>query len=86
LKFSVEFWSKESENDHSQKGAKHAAKSKRSPSINKTANSKLEIRNSKQSQMVKTQKVPNELVSDFGFCFAGRDKFVEVVSVEHLKT
>jgi len=32
---------------------------------NKTANSKLEIRNSKQFQMVKIHKVPNKPVWDF---------------------
>ena len=35
------------------------------PSINKIANPKLEIRNSKQFQMIKNQKVPNKPVSDF---------------------
>ena len=35
------------------------------PSMNETANSKLETRNSKQFQMVKNQKVPNKPVSDF---------------------
>jgi hypothetical protein len=30
-------------------------------------NSKLEIRNSKQIQMIKSNKIPNRLVSDFGF-------------------
>jgi hypothetical protein len=35
------------------------------PSINKITNSKLEIRNSKQFQMVKNQKVPNESILDF---------------------
>ena len=36
----------------------------RMPRINTIANSKLEIRNSKQFQMVKNQKVPNNPVSD----------------------
>jgi hypothetical protein len=35
------------------------------PSTNKIRNSKLEIRNSKQFQMIKNQKVPNEPVLDF---------------------
>jgi len=30
-------------------------------------NSKLEIRNSKQIQMIKKQKIPNKLISDFNF-------------------
>ncbi len=37
----------------------------RTPSVNKITNSKLEIRNSKQIQMIKKQKILNNLVSDF---------------------
>jgi len=39
-------------------------KTQSAPRINKITNSKLEIRNSKQIQMVKNQKVPNKRVSD----------------------
>jgi hypothetical protein len=57
LKFSVKDWLIEAEGDASPKAC--------TPSINKNANSKLEIRNSKQFQMVKNQKLPNKPVSDF---------------------
>ncbi len=30
-------------------------------------NSKFEIRNPKQTQMIKKQKIPNKLISDFNF-------------------
>jgi hypothetical protein len=33
-------------------------------------NSKLETRNAKQIQMIKKQKIPNQLVSDFSFCIS----------------
>ena len=46
--------------------AKHAlSKVEGAVSIHIIANSKLEIRNSKQFQMIKNQKVPNKPVSDF---------------------
>ncbi len=37
------------------------------PSISEIKNSKLEIRNSKQIQMIKKRKIPNNLVLDFDF-------------------
>ncbi len=43
------------------------AKAQRTPSINKDTNSKLEFRNSKQIQMIKKQKIPNNFVLDFDF-------------------
>jgi len=39
-------------------------------------NSKLEIRNPKQIQMIKKQKIPNKLVSGFRFLDFGFDCFV----------
>jgi hypothetical protein len=41
----------------------------RPPSIKKTTNSKLEIQNSKQFQMVRNHKVQNKPVSDFAIGF-----------------
>ncbi len=43
------------------------AKAQRTPSINKITNSKLEIRNSKQIQIIKKHKIPNNLVLDLDF-------------------
>ena len=40
------------------------AKAQRPPSVNKITNSKLEIRNSNQFQMVKDRKILNKPVSD----------------------
>jgi hypothetical protein len=42
-----------------------AAETQSTPRMNKITNSKLEIRDSKQFQMVKKEKVPNKPVSDF---------------------
>ncbi len=44
-----------------------AAKTQSTPSISEIKNSKLEIRNSKQIQMIKKRKIPNNLVLDFDF-------------------
>jgi hypothetical protein len=49
------------------------AKTQSTPSINKAA--KLEIRNSKQFQMFKNRKAPNQPVSDFVARALWRDKF-----------
>ncbi len=43
------------------------AKTQSTPSISEIKNSKLEIRNSKQIQMIKKRKIPNNLVLDFDF-------------------
>ncbi len=43
------------------------AKTQRTPSINEITNSKLEIRNSKQIQMIKKHKIPENFVLDFDF-------------------
>ncbi len=44
-----------------------SAKTQRAPSITKITSSKLEIRNSKQIQMIKNHNVPNNLILDFEF-------------------
>src|SRR6266545_2385014 len=46
------------------------ANAKKRPRINAITNTQIEIRNSKQIQMTKRQKIPNQRISDFHFCLS----------------